>query len=135
MKTYALIPAIFCWAAVVAQTSGGAWTPGLPTARPGDAGTPAASKPVIGTHYDDPAVAHYEPPHTTDGVIAMDEAGVVAYPYLREADIKFKRRVWRQIDTRQKMNKSFTWPGNPLTQILYELAVKGNVKPYQSDSF
>jgi gliding motility associated protien GldN len=53
---------------------------------------------------------------------------------LREADVKFKRRVWRRIDTRQKMNKSFTWPKNPVTQIIYEAGVKGLVKAYWSDS-
>jgi gliding motility associated protien GldN len=98
--------------------------------------TPKLVTPTIGTHYDDAPEAHYEPPHTpNDGRISITENVVVPYPYLREADVKFKRRVWRRIDTRQKMNKSFTWPGSPVTQVLYELAVKGKVKAYENDSF
>ncbi len=100
------------------------------------AASPEMVTPTIGTHYDDAAEHHYESPHTTnDGRPSMDEATVVPYPYLREADVKYKKRIWRRIDTRQKLNKSFTWPGQPITQVLYELATKGKLKAYQNDSF
>lgn len=114
----------------------GSGSTGSETARPGGSGEPAAiAVPTIGTHYDDESVSHYEPPHVTnDGRPAMDQAQISPYPYLREADVKFKRRVWRQIDTRQKMNVSFTWPKNPVTQIIYELGVKGLVRLYWTDS-
>lgn len=102
------------------------------------AAAPAAAKidvPTIGTHYDDAPEAHYEPPHVPDdGRPSMDQATIVPYPYLREADVKFRRRVWRRIDTRQKMNKSFTWPKNPVTQIIYDLGVKGQARCYWTDS-
>lgn len=100
------------------------------------AGAPAKIEvPTIGTHYDDAAESHYEPPHVPDdGRPSMDQATIVPYPYLREADVKFRRRVWRRIDTRQKMNKSFTWPKNPVTQIIYDLGVKGQARCYWSDS-
>lgn len=101
--------------------------------------TPAATEiatPTIGTHYDDAPEHHYEAPHTTnDGRPSMDEGTVVPYPYLREADVKFKKRIWRRIDTRQKLNKSFTWPGQPITQVIYELATKGKIRAYANDSF
>lgn len=104
-------------------------------AAPAATPSPELATPVIGTHYDDPAESHYEPPHTNnDGRPNMDEAVAVPYPYLREADVKYKKRIWRRIDTRQKLNKSFTWPGQPITQVLYELATKGKVKAYNSDS-
>ena len=91
---------------------------------------------LIGTRYDDSAVPHYELPLTPGvGRPGMDQAVAVPYPYLREADVKYKKRIWRRIDTRQKMNKSFTWPGQPITKVFYEFATKGNVKAYQNDSF
>lgn len=102
----------------------------------GTSGSAALTVPTIGTHYDDPAEARYETPFTNnDGRPNMEEAVAVPYPYLREADMKFKRRIWRNIDTRQKMNKSFTWPRQPITMVLYDLAVQGKIKAYKNDSF
>jgi len=43
--------------------------------------------------------------HTSYVKVAVRQRPVVAYPYLREADVKFSRRVIRCIDVRQKMNK------------------------------
>lgn len=37
----------------------------------------------------------------------------VAYPYVREADMFWVRRVWRVIDFREKMNQSFYYPPEP----------------------
>lgn len=109
-------------------TSSGSGTSSTPS-------TPVISVPTIGTHYDDPPVAHKETPHTpNDGRPNVDQNEPIAYPYLREADVKFKRRVWRRIDTRQKLNKSFTWPKNPVTQIIYEAATKGLVRAWWTDS-
>jgi len=114
-------------------STGGATTGATPPATP--AAAPTLAVPTIGTHYDDPPTAHKELPQTVnDGRPGIDDASVVSYPYLRQADVKFKRRVWRRIDTRQKMNKSFTWPKNPVTQVIYEAGVKGLVKAYWSDS-
>lgn len=91
--------------------------------------------PTIGTHYDDAPAPRYEPTQTVDdGRPLMDEGVVVTPPFLREADVKFKRRVWRRIDVRQKLNKSFTWPRNPVIKNLYDLAVQGKVKAYVTDS-
>ena len=91
--------------------------------------------PTIGTHYDDAPDPRYEPTQTVDdGRPLMEEGVVVNPPFLREADVKFKRRIWRRIDVRQKLNKAFTWPRNPVTKNLYELAVQGKVKAYVTDS-
>jgi gliding motility associated protien GldN len=97
--------------------------------------TPTLAVPTIGTHYDDAPAFHRETPFTTnDGRPGIDDAVVVPYPFLREADLKFRRRIWRRIDCRQKMNRSFTWPKNPVTQIIYEAATKGLVRGYWTDS-
>lgn len=82
--------------------------------------------------YDAPAGSHYEPkwnydPHVSENV-------PVPYPYLREGDVKFRRRIWRVVDLRQKMNRDLTWPGNPLTRIVYDMALTGKIRPYKDDS-
>lgn len=103
----------------------------------GGATTPTAPRvvPTIGTHYDDAPEAHVNSDiFMQQENPGLNEAVAVPYPFIREADIKFHRRIWRRIDTRQKLNKAFTWPKNPITQILYELATKGKVKAYTSDS-
>lgn len=91
--------------------------------------------PTIGTHYDDPAEAHYEPAYVeNDGNTRIKEGVVIARPYLREADVKMRRRVWRVIDLRQKMNRCWTWPKQPVSQVFWELGTKGLVRAYTSDS-
>lgn len=55
-------------------------------------------------------------------------------PALREADVMFSKRMWRVIDLREKQNKKITWPGNPITKILYESVRTGQLRPYRSDS-
>lgn len=65
---------------------------------------------------------------------AVKEREVVSYPYQREADVKFARRVIRCIDSRQKMNKQLEWPREPLNKLLYEKLLKGEIKAYRNDS-
>ncbi|MES2616872.1 MAG: gliding motility protein GldN [Bacteroidota bacterium] len=72
--------------------------------------------------------------HTSYKKVAVRERPVIAYPYLREADVKFSRRVIRCIDTRQKMNKQLEWPRQPLNKMLYEMTVKGDFVAYRTDS-
>ncbi len=115
-------------------SAGGASGAGAGAAASGSS-TPTLAVPTIGTHYDDPPAFHRETPFTTnDGRPGIDDAVVVPYPFLRESDLKFRRRIWRRIDCRQKMNRSFTWPKNPVTQIIYEAATKGLVRAYHTDS-
>jgi gliding motility associated protien GldN len=72
--------------------------------------------------------------HTSYVKVAVRERPVIAYPPLREADVKFSRRVVRCIDGRQKMNKQLEWPRNPLNRYLYEELGKGNIIAYKTDS-
>lgn len=103
-----------------------------------NSGTTNPTTPTLirDAHYNDSPQAHYEGPlPNNDGRISMLQGVAVPYPYLREADVKFRKRIWRRIDTRQKMNTCFTWPGDPITRLLYEMATNGKVKAYNSDSF
>ena len=34
-------------------------------------------------------------------------------PYVREADVMWKKTIWREIDYRQKMNQGFYFPTTP----------------------
>ncbi len=39
---------------------------------------------------------------------------VVPYPYIREADVMWERRVWREIDLREKINLPLYYPTEPI---------------------
>ena len=45
----------------------------------------------------------------------------LAYEHLREADIFWQKRIWRVIDTRQKMNLPFVAESNPLISIFNDI--------------
>jgi len=53
---------------------------------------------------------------------------LLPYEPLREADVFWKRRVWRVIDVREKMNKVFAFPGRPLFQVFLD-AIKNEEMP------
>jgi len=96
---------------------------------------PTMNIPTIGTHYDDSAVAHFEPEYVSqDSNLGWKQGEYIPRPYLRNADIKMRKRVWRVIDLRQKLNKSWTWPRNPVSQVFWELGTKGLVRAYATDS-
>ncbi len=65
---------------------------------------------------------------------AVTERKVVPWPYLREADVMFAKRVVRVIDTREKQNQPMAWPKNPLSIILYNAVRDGKLIPYYNDS-
>jgi gliding motility associated protien GldN len=69
---------------------------------------------------------------------SIRERKVVPYPSLIERDVMFYRRVYRIIDTREKMNLVMKWPRNPLYRIIYEAATKGYgsapIPAYRNDS-
>lgn len=49
------------------------------------------------------------------------------HEYVREADVFWKKEIWRVIDTREKMNLPFTYPKNPLINILIDAVKSGEV--------
>ncbi len=72
-----------------------------------------------------------EPPR--DGAydkVTIEERQIVPYDHLREADVFWSKRIWRVIDTREKMNLSFRYPKQYLVNILKDHAVEGSITVY-----
>jgi len=65
---------------------------------------------------------------------AVQERKVVPWPYLREADVMYSKRVIRIVDTREKQNQVMAWPKNPLSIIVYNAVAQGKLIPYRNDS-
>lgn len=62
---------------------------------------------------------------------------VIPYESLREADIFWKKRIWRIIDIREKMNLPFGYPERPFISILID-AAKADENPmrvFQDEKF
>jgi gliding motility associated protien GldN len=62
---------------------------------------------------------------------------VLPYDQPREADIFWKKRIWRVIDVREKMNLPFAYPKRPFVTILLE-AINNKEKPlriFQDEEF
>ncbi len=63
---------------------------------------------------------------------------VVPYPYLRQADVMWKKRIWQRIDLKQKMNYSLYYPTTPIKNrmCLYDVIIKGirdgQITPYST---
>jgi gliding motility associated protien GldN len=81
------------------------------------------------------------PSGVLDGVYVQEHIPtkkVVAYPYLREADITWSKRIWRTIDLREKINHPLYYPLKPLTDrrslwnvIKYGIETEGSLTPYE----
>ncbi len=60
----------------------------------------------------------------------------IPWSYIRESDILWKKRVWREIDTRQKQNVAFRYAGDEHTgggmfiEILIDAIKKGKIVAY-----
>ena len=69
---------------------------------------------------------------------SIRERRVLNYENLREADIMWKRRIWRMIDVKEKINLPFINPQRPLITILLEAAQAGDLRvfdPIGGDNF
>lgn len=67
----------------------------------------------------------------------ITEKKVLAYDHIREADIFWEKRVWRVVDTREKMNLPFAYPERPFFSILMDAAETGEITVYsvEDDKF
>ncbi len=73
-----------------------------------------------------------------DGVVKrslVEEAPVIEYDYVREADVVWERKVWRLVDTREKMNIAWRSPHKPFFSILREIAENGDAATFKDEYF
>ncbi|NOT36187.1 MAG: gliding motility protein GldN [Saprospiraceae bacterium] len=66
---------------------------------------------------------------------AVMEQRVLNYEPIREADIVWQKKIWRVIDTREKMNQIFMEFHRPFFVILKEAAERGDIKMFLEDNF
>lgn len=82
----------------------------------------------------------WQPSLVTDGV--YDRVPHINRPIgwqqIREADVLWKKRVWREIDIREKQNMAFRYPGDDYTgggffiEIILDAVKKGKIKAYSN---
>ena len=58
------------------------------------------------------------------------EKEVIPYEFIREADVFWQKRIWRIIDVREKMNLPFSYPQQPLIEIIHTAAKNGELTVY-----
>jgi len=78
-------------------------------------------------------------PLVQDGIyekIRVKERQVLKYDDIREADVLWSKRIWRVIDTREKMNLTFAYPDQPFVGILLDILNKSDkAKIFVDDDF
>src|SRR5712671_439111 len=79
-----------------------------------------------------------------DGVYVkehMPTKTYMAYPYVREADMMWSKRVWRVIDLREKINLPLGYPKTDthdrmsLIDVIWNAAKEGSITLYANDDF
>ncbi len=73
-----------------------------------------------------------------DGIVKrtlVEDAPVIEYEHIREADIVWERKLWRIIDVREKINDAFKSPHKPFFTILRELAANGDIAVFKDEFF
>lgn len=73
-----------------------------------------------------------------DGIVKRtltEESMVIDYEPLREADIAWEKRIWRVIDTREKLNLPFKYPEKPFFDVIRELAANGDIVVFKDEKF
>ena len=70
----------------------------------------------------------------TTGRAIIAEKKVLNYASVREADVLWEKRIWRVIDTREKMNLPFVNPESSLFSCLATPALNGDLVVYSSES-
>ncbi len=73
-----------------------------------------------------------------DGIVPKTlilENRVLPYEPVREADVPWEKKIWRVVDTREKINLPFVYPEKPFMTILNEGAQNGDFVVFKDDKF
>ena len=89
---------------------------------------------------DQPVNDNWKPSLTKDGAIdrIRHVAAPIPWQYIREADVLWKKRVWREIDVREKQNIGFRYTGDENTgggmfiEILIDAIKRGKIVAYST---
>lgn len=100
---------------------------------------PAVTDPAMQAS-SDPVNETWKPSLVKDGIIdrVPHQNRSLEMANIREIDAAFKRRVWRQIDVRQKQNQAFIYTGDEYTgggafiEILLDAVKKGKIQAYNT---
>ncbi|MEZ5047334.1 MAG: gliding motility protein GldN [Chitinophagaceae bacterium] len=106
-------------------------------------GTPVNPDPSVNGGTADIVSEYWKPSLVKDGVIDREEHNNYVRPWqpIREADVLWKKRVWREIDARQKQNLAMRYPGDEYSgggmyiEILMDAIKKGKITAYADDRF
>lgn len=99
-----------------------------------------AQDPATNGNNNEPVSGSWQPSLVRDG--AYDRTPhvnqAIAWQPIREADVMWKKRVWREIDTREKQNMPFRYSGDDQSgggyfiEILIDAIKKGKIKAYST---
>ncbi len=63
------------------------------------------------------------------------EAAVLPYAHIREADVPWSKKIWRVLETREKINVHFRNPIRPFFNILVDKINDGTLTAFEDDRF
>lgn len=110
-------------------------------------GSASAQQPIINDNAQiqnpnsgDAVKGDWKPSLVRDGVIdrVPHVSKVIPWAPIRENDVLWKKRVWREIDIREKQNAAFRFPGDENTggglfiEILMDAVKRGKIKAYSA---
>lgn len=81
-----------------------------------------STKPI---HAEDPPVDGY-----VAGFSDIETRQVIPYAQVRGTDVVYSKRIWREIDLRERMNRAFASPRARLIDILVEAVMAGELTAY-----
>lgn len=94
--------------------------------------------------YAQPAGGVFQPGDYRDGIYDKENAvnrRFIPYTHLREADVAWERRVWRELDMREKQNQQLYYPTEAVDgrisylQVLLKYILTGEIKAFSDEEF